>query len=136
MMTGRVQLTDDSISCKPPAPKVWFAKLQTIMKDYRSESLATEESKNSINRKFKTNAPILLSPDCVDARAFSKMRSEEQLKFIQRRFASIDSSELVNIVKAIYGQPHDKGRPRRNSSSRGTAKPSLSLRLPGAATRA
>jgi hypothetical protein len=81
--------------------------------------LAAEENKSFINRKFKTNVQISTSPDCLDARAFSKMRSQEQLKFIQKRFASIDSAELVNIVKAIYGQPHDKGRPRRRSGSTG-----------------
>jgi hypothetical protein len=44
--------------------------------------------------------------------AFSKMSSEQQENFIQRRFESIDPSELLNIVRAIYGHPHDKGRPR------------------------
>ncbi|SRR6266481_6387923 len=43
---------------------------------------------------------------------FSKMSSEEQANFIQRRFRSIDPTELANILKAIYGRPHDKGRPR------------------------
>ena len=41
----------------------------------------------------------------------SKMSSEEQENFIQRRFGSIDPTELANILKAIYGRPHDKGRP-------------------------
>jgi hypothetical protein len=43
--------------------------------------------------------------------AFSRMSSEEQKNFIQRRFGNIDPSELLNILRAIYGHPHDQGRP-------------------------
>ena len=46
------------------------------------------------------------------ARAFPKMTAEEQKEFIRRRFGEIDPAELVTIVKAIYGHPDDKGRPR------------------------
>ena len=51
-------------------------------------------------------------PDFLRLFAFSKMSSDEQRHFIQRRLETIDSTELVNILKAIYGHPHDKGRPR------------------------
>ncbi|HWC17428.1 MAG TPA: hypothetical protein VG498_10445 [Terriglobales bacterium] len=49
---------------------------------------------------------------CLRARAFSNMTAEQQKNFIRRRFVDIDAAELVNIVRAIYGHPDDKGRPR------------------------
>jgi len=58
--------------------------------------------------------------------AFSKMSSEQQENFIQRRFESIDPSELLNILRAIYGHPHDKGRPKVQSRP----KPKLSVEQP------
>jgi hypothetical protein len=55
-------------------------------------------------------------PDSSRLFAFLKMSSDEQKHFIQRRFENIDATELANILKAIYGHPHDKGRPRRQQS--------------------
>src|SRR5689334_6640651 len=60
--------------------------------------------------------------------AFSKMSSEQQNNFIQRRFGNMDPSELLNILKAIYGHPHDKGRPR-GSRDRIPSSQSSSLRF-------
>jgi hypothetical protein len=41
------------------------------------------------------------------------MNKQEQLKFIAEKFKEIDSTELERIVKAIYGHPHDMGRPAK-----------------------
>jgi hypothetical protein len=46
-------------------------------------------------------------------RAFVAMNREGQLKFLAERFSQLDAVELANIVRAIYGRPHDKGRPRK-----------------------
>ena len=48
----------------------------------------------------------------VRAQAFCRMNKEEQLSFIAQRFQQLDSQELINIFKAVYGRPADKGRPR------------------------
>ena len=65
-------------------------------------------------------------PDLPHARTFSTMTSEEQKGIIERRFADIDPAELVTIVKAIYGHPHDKGRPRRTrDQTRRTQNPAI-----------
>jgi hypothetical protein len=48
----------------------------------------------------------------VRARAFSIMNNEEQRQFVAQRFSGLCVAELVDIVNAIYGRPHDKGRPR------------------------
>jgi hypothetical protein len=45
-------------------------------------------------------------------RAFSRMNNEEQREFLAQRFLLIDVQELAAIVKAVYGSPADKGRPR------------------------
>ena len=65
----------------------------------------------------KSKTQISADADFQQARAFSQMTSKEQKQFIQRRFANVESAELISIVKAIYGHPHDKGRPRRSSSA-------------------
>ena len=49
---------------------------------------------------------------CLRARAFPNMTAEQQKNFIRSRFVEIDAAELLNIVRAIYGHPDDKGRPR------------------------
>ena len=79
--------------------------------------IATNSGVSPTIRKSKTQ--IFEAADFQEARAFSQMTCKEQKQFIQRRFANIESAELINIVKAIYGHPHDKGRPRRSSSSTG-----------------
>ena len=47
------------------------------------------------------------------ARLFLAMSEEGQLKFIAERLKQVDSAELAEIVRAIFGCPHDKGRPRK-----------------------
>lgn len=77
-----------------------------------------KSGKENINQTFGTNnLHILASPYLWDARDFLKMTSQEQQKFIEDRFANMDPAELINIVRAIYGHPHDKGRPRGQSAS-------------------
>lgn len=46
-------------------------------------------------------------------RAFVNMNRDGQLRFIAERFSRLDTVELANIVRAIFGHPHDKGRPRK-----------------------
>ena len=48
----------------------------------------------------------------VRARVFSHMNNQEQRSFLAQRFKVMDVQELVNIFKAVYGRPADKGRPR------------------------
>lgn len=55
------------------------------------------------------------------------MTSKQQANFIQMRFAAMDPAELANIVKAIYGRPNDKGRPRRDSASTDIGSSSLKV---------
>jgi len=57
-------------------------------------------------------------PDFLRSFAFSKMSSQEQKNFIERRFGNMDPTELLSMVKAIYGHPHDKGRPKVQSRPR------------------
>ena len=47
------------------------------------------------------------------ARVFLAMSGEGQLKFIADRLRQVDTAELANIVRAILGHPHDRGRPRK-----------------------
>jgi hypothetical protein len=54
----------------------------------------------------------LLTPQSR-GRAFVAINREGQLKFFAERFSQLDAVELANIVRAIYGRPHDKGRPRK-----------------------
>jgi len=51
------------------------------------------------------------------ARVFLAMSREGQLKFIAERLKQVDTAELVNLVSAIFGHPHDKGRPRTSTSA-------------------
>ena len=46
------------------------------------------------------------------ARAFSRMSNQEQRELLEQKFLLIDVQELAAILKAIYGHPTDKGRPR------------------------
>ena len=46
------------------------------------------------------------------AKAFCRMNTEEQRSFIALRFQELDIQDLVTIVRAVYGRPADKGRPR------------------------
>lgn len=48
------------------------------------------------------------------ARVFLAMSKEEQSKLITERQGN-RHTELVNLVSAIFGYPHDKGRPRRQA---------------------
>jgi len=50
------------------------------------------------------------------ARVFLAMSREGQLKFIAERLKQVDTAELVNLVSAIFGHPHDRGRPRKSTS--------------------
>ncbi len=45
--------------------------------------------------------------------AFVAMNKQEQIKFIEEKFKEIDTTELAGIVRAIFGHPHDKGRPAK-----------------------
>jgi hypothetical protein len=54
-------------------------------------------------------------PDFLRSVAFLKMSSQQQKNFIERRFGNMDATELLRMVKAIYGHPHDKGRPKVQS---------------------
>jgi hypothetical protein len=49
------------------------------------------------------------------ARVFLAMSKEEQVRFISERLRHVDTTELANIVRAIFGHPHDKGRPRKET---------------------
>ena len=49
------------------------------------------------------------------ARVFLAMSREGQLEFIAERLKQVDMVELANIVSAIFGHPHDKGRPRKDA---------------------
>ena len=81
------------------------------------------------NRMNSTNSTeklrVSIRPALMDARAFLKMTNKQQANFVQMRFAAMDSSELANIVRAIYGHPYDRGRPRRDSASTSLGRPSL-----------
>jgi len=46
-------------------------------------------------------------------RRFVALNREGQLKFLAEKFSQLDTVELANIVRAIFGRPHDKGRPRK-----------------------
>jgi len=63
-----------------------------------------------------TNPPetsrIYARASLVRARAFCRMSNQEQRRFIAHRFQQLDPQELVNIFRALYGHPADKGRPR------------------------
>lgn len=49
------------------------------------------------------------------ARVYLAMSREGQLKFIAERLKQVDTAELVNLISAIFGHPHDRGRPRRST---------------------
>ena len=44
------------------------------------------------------------------ARVFLAMSREGQLKFIAKMLRQVDTVELANMVRAIFGHSHDKGR--------------------------
>ena len=50
------------------------------------------------------------------ARVFTAMSFQRQSAFIDQWFREVDTVELTNIVKAIFGHPDDKGRPRKSLS--------------------
>jgi hypothetical protein len=87
-----------------------------------------QEKRESANSKSGTSNPqISAKRGFPPVRAFSKMTGKQQAKFIQKKFAAMDPAELVSVVRAIYGHPHDKGRPRRDSASTHVARSSASL---------
>ena len=49
------------------------------------------------------------------ARMFLEMNREGQLKFIAERLSEADTMELANVIRAIFGHPDDKGRPRKTT---------------------
>lgn len=57
----------------------------------------------------------LASRELSTQRGFAAMNKEEQREFIAQRFSQLDAVALANIVRAIFGHPHDNGRPRRRT---------------------
>lgn len=83
------------------------------LKDQTQQSGTPRGGSASLNSRVRvTEAKVPNRLYLVRARAFSMMNNEEQRKFVAQRFSRLCVAELVDIVNAIYGRPHDKGRPR------------------------
>lgn len=63
------------------------------------------------------DAEMLRSRALARARAFATMSGDRQFAFIAQWFSQVDTVELANIIRAIFGHPDDKGRPRKSMCS-------------------
>jgi hypothetical protein len=90
-----------------------FKDSSVVLKDQTQQSGTQRDRSANLSSSVRlTELKIPNRRQLVRARAFSLMNNEEQRRFVARRFSGLCVAELVDIVNAIYGRPHDKGRPR------------------------